>query len=828
MTKLGLIVQLTVALSIVGSLAVPTHAEDRLDGGRSSENTFSLSPPLPFSPSSQNIAQTSLVQITNVRLEGTDTGLQVILETADGELSTPTTSISGDALVVEIDNAVLTEGDFEQFGPAEEIAFVQVSALSGNRVQVVITGTNAAPTTEIGTDAVGLTLSVVPGIAQAGATDESLRLVVTGEVGTRTDTSLRDVPQAIQVIPQAVIEEQNALRLGEALRNASGVVTTTGRAQEGDGVYIRGFGGPFNSSFLRNGIRDENGPFIIADPVNIERVEVLKGPASVLYGEVTPGGTVNIITERPLSEPSYEVEATVGNFDFNRGTLDFTGPLNESETVLYRLNAAAQTTDSFIDFFDEERYFIGPTLAFRFGDHTELILEGEYQETDSPGTFGVPAFGTAIDNPNGDLPLDLFTGEPDESKFNIRTYRLGYDLDHRFSDSWQIRNAFQLTDRDFDGLQIGLSGFQPDNRTADRFYFENVEPFSTRTYALDTYVTGEFSTGSIDHQLVAGFELARSETNTNGIFGDAGPLDLFDPVYGQPLGSGTLFNSLQTNDSLGIYLQDQIDLTDNLILLLGGRFDIVDQTFEDFVTDSETSQLDEAFSPRIGIVYQPIEPISLYDSYRRSFQQVVGSALDNSTFDPERGTQYEIGVKADITDQLSATLALYDLTRTNVLTEDPNDPIFSIQSGKQRSRGVELDVAGEILPGWNITAGYAYNDASVVEDNTFEEGNRLDNVPENSFNLWSTYDIQEGDFEGLGFGLGFFFIGDREGDLSNTFELDSYLRTDAAIYYKRDRFNAAINFKNLFDVDYFSNAINELRLYPAEPFTVQASVEWQF
>ena len=132
------------------------------------------------------------------------------------------------------------------------------------------------------------------------------------------------------------------------------------------------------------------------------------------------------------------------------------------------------------------------------------------------------------------------------------------------------------------------------------------------------------------------------------------------------------------------------------------------------------------------------------------------------------------------------------------------------------------------MPGWNITAGYAYNDASVVEDNTFEEGNRLDNVPENSFNLWSTYEIQEGDLEGLGFGLGLFFIGDREGDLSNTFELDSYLRTDAAIYYKRDRFNAAINFKNLFDVDYFSNAINELRLYPAEPFTVQASVEWRF
>ncbi|ESA35141.1 hypothetical protein N836_13160 [Leptolyngbya sp. Heron Island J] len=318
MTKLGLMVRLIVALSVAGGFALPVQAEGRdnelinepLD--KASKQFLSPSLPLPLSLSSQTLAQNPIVQITNVRLEETDTGLQVILETADGELPTPTTSISGDALVVEIDNAVLTGEEFEQFGPAEEIVFVQVSALSSNRVQIVITGTDAAPTADIGTDTAGLTLSVMPGIAQAGATDEPLRLVVTGEVGTRTDTSLRDIPQAIQVIPQVVIEEQNALRLGEVLRNASGVVTTTGRAQEGDGVYIRGFGGPFNSSFLRNGIRDENGPFIIADPVNIERVEVLKGPASVLYGEVTPGGTVNIITEKPLSEPSYEVEATVG------------------------------------------------------------------------------------------------------------------------------------------------------------------------------------------------------------------------------------------------------------------------------------------------------------------------------------------------------------------------------------------------------------------------------------------------------------------------------------------------------------------------------------
>ena len=301
--------------------------------------------------------EASLTQITGVQIEETATGLQIVLETAEGELTTPTTQIVGNALIANIPNAVLAlpeDESFEQFGPAEGIALVQVTNEPGDQVRVAITGTDAPPVGEVTATGLAVTL----GEAVAGAGDDAIQVVVTGEVGTRTETALRDVPQSIQVIPQPVIEEQNALRLGEVLRNASGVVTTTGRAQEGDGVYIRGFGGPFNSSFLRNGVRDENGPFIIADPVNIERVEVLKGPASVLYGELNPGGTVNIITERPLSEPSYEVEATAGNFDFYRGALDLTGPLNESGSVLYRLNAAAQITDSFIDFFDESRYLL--------------------------------------------------------------------------------------------------------------------------------------------------------------------------------------------------------------------------------------------------------------------------------------------------------------------------------------------------------------------------------------------------------------------------------------------------------------------------------------
>ncbi|MBF2007445.1 MAG: TonB-dependent siderophore receptor [Chlorogloeopsis fritschii C42_A2020_084] len=813
------------------------------------------------------IPTSEIIPVTGVKANPTTKGVEIILETPLGEQLQVTNRSTENNFIADIPNAQLrlpngNAFNFRSEKPIAGITEITVTNVNENTVQVTVIGENALPTVELFDGDEGLIFAVAsteaatqpPQTAQleeqpasetppeeaTAQQDQPIELVVTGEqdgyrvqagtTATKTDTPLRDIPQSIQVVPRQVIEDQKANRLGDALRNVSGVITTTGRAQEGDGVIIRGFGGPFGSldSFRRNGLKDGIGPSILADPINIDRIEVLKGPASVLFGQGSPGGTVNIITKQPLPEPFYQIEGTIGNFDFYRGTLDFSGPLNEQRTVLYRLNAAAQTSGSFIDFFDEQRYFISPTLSFLFGDRTKLTLETEYQDTTSPGYFGLPALGTVIENPNGKIPLSRFTGEPSESDYNIRVFRVGYDFEHNFNDQWQIRNAFRASFRNFSGLQIGLSGVEDDNRTFNRFYFDNLEDFAVKNYVLDTYTVGKFTTGNIQHQLVIGFDLSREQTRTDGIFGSLAPLDLFNPVYGQPLGAGDPLKSLQNNDALGIYLQDQITLADNLKFLIGGRFDIRSSKLEDEIAASVTFQQDEAFSPRLGIVYQPIPPISLYASYSRSFQQVTGTTFDNRLFQPERGTQYEIGIKADLTDRLSATLALYDLTRSNVLTSDPNNSLFSVQTGKQRSRGVELDISGEISPGWNIITGYAYTDARILEDNSFDVGNRLENAPEHSFNFWTTYQIQQGSLRGLGFGLGLFFVGERQGNLGNTFSLPSYLRTDASIFYKRDRFNAAINIKNLFDIDYFATAINQFRVYPGDPFTVQGTISWEF
>ncbi len=626
-----------------------------------------------------------------------------------------------------------------------------------------------------------------------------------------------------------MLEDQNVIRLEEVIRNVPAANQISPSTQPDSLINIRGFGVfPFGGNFLRNGLRERfsGAPTVFT---NIERVEFLQGPASVLFGPGNPGGTINLLTKQPLREPFYSLDATIGSFDFYRVTADLSGPLNDSRTVLYRLNASYLDRNSFIDIYKENQFFVAPVLSWAIGDRTNLTIEFDYTDAQTSFTPGLPAVGTVLPNPNGRIARDRYIGETDAS-IDGTTTRVGYRLEHQFSDTWSLQNAFQFGSLREDLLFILPDSLEPDNRTLNRStLFRDLE---NDAYEVALNLTGNFSTGSIGHQLVFGANLGYASFSIQDSFGTIGSIDLFDPVYGQPFETPSLtrINTFLRND-LGFYVQDQITLLENLKLLLGVRFDMYDQTDRFFragtgVTESN-NQSGNALSPRVGIVYQPIEPISLYASYTNSFAPVLGIAFDGSSFQPERGTQYEVGIKADLNDRLSTTLALYELTRSNVLTSDPDNEGFSIQVGEQRSRGVELSVAGEILPGWNITAGYAYTDAQITRDNDLPVGGRLSNVPENSVNLWTTYQIQQGALQGLGFGLGLFYVGERQG-FSDAFVLPSYLRTDAAIYYRHDRFRASLNLQNLFNVDYFQASYGELEVFPGEPFTMQGQISWEF
>ncbi|MGF1566530.1 MAG: TonB-dependent siderophore receptor [Nodosilinea sp.] len=778
-------------------------------------------------------------QIIGVRVEPDGQGIRLVLD-ADGALEEPTTSVVGNALVAEIANAVLAlpEGEsFEQFGPAEDIALVSLTNLEGNRVRVSITGNDGPPTLDVTPGATGLVLAIVPGLGLASAENEALRIGVTGAedegyaprvstTATRTDTPLRDIPQSIQVIPRAVIEDRNATELGTALETAASVASNGGRGLSvfGPGFLIRGFEN--RGGIFRDGVEAFSlGALSTSD---IERVEVLRGPASVLFGQGEPGGIINLVPKRPLGEPFYDVSASVDSFGSYDGTVDLSGPITSDSTLRYRLNLSYENFDSFRNLVDGRQLLISPIITWDISPSTSLDVYGQYTSDRETIDEGLVVGANGII----DLPRERFLGE-DFGEFSQDQFNLGYRLNHEVNDNLTLRHALQYqqySPRRYAPLFDSLDETTGELGRLAYFSGGNYQRFFTNAEAV-----GRFNTGSIPHQLLFGVEYRNTLEKPNFQFSNVyDSINIFAPVYvGVPFAIEPEFFRDDTIRTWGIYLQDQIDILPNLKLLAGVRYDTADQfrTTQDIGQPREEfSQSDSAFSPRVGVVYEPVEPLSLYASYTTSFQPAFGTSrnADASNFDPERGRQFEVGVKGNITDTLSVTLALFDIRRQNVQTPDPNDPLFTVQTGEVASRGFELGLGGEILPGWNITTNYTALDAFVSEDNTIPVGNRLANVPDNQFSLWTTYQIQTGSLEGLGFGLGLYYVSLRVGNSDNSFTLPSYFRTDAALFYRRHNWRAQLNVENLFDTRYFTSSDQFLGVIPGAPLTVSARVGVEF
>jgi iron complex outermembrane receptor protein len=330
---------------------------------------------------------------------------------------------------------------------------------------------------------------------------------------------------------------------------------------------------------------------------------------------------------------------------------------------------------------------------------------------------------------------------------------------------------------------------------------------------------------------------------SRGFLDDSNPLELnlLDPVYetaSRPdFDQLPLISDRETETRrLGVFIQDRILVSDNLSFLAGLRYDTVEQIVTNHPTDfdptfTEVTQNNDALTPRLGVVYKPVDKISLYTSYSRSFAPNPETTVDGTSLEPEESEGFEVGVKTELLkEKLSTTLAYFNITKQNVASEDPENPFSFVATGEQQSQGIELDVSGQLLPGWNAIASYAFIDAKVTEDNAIEVGNRLPNAPEHSAGLWTTYEIQKSRFKGLGFGIGFNFVGAREGDLNNSFQLDSYFIANAAVFYRRNNWRVALNFRNLFDEDYIAgtSTVRERGNDPGEPFTVIGSVSLEF
>ena len=641
---------------------------------------------------------------------------------------------------------------------------------------------------------------------------------------TKTDTPIIDTPAAIQVIPRAVIEDQGARRLSDVVRNTSSVQASGANGGRNDLFLIRGFAA---NRIARDGFLSASsfGDAAQLGLANVERVEVLKGPPSVLYGPADPGGLVNIVTKKPEAEPHYNLTGQAGSFDSYKSDIDFNQPLTGDGKLLARLNASYENTDSFRDrFINSERIQIAPSLRWLPTSRTTVDLDLEYYDRRHPFDYGV----IAVDGKAPTLPRERFLGE-ERDRVDSDEIRIQASVDHELNNDWSLRTLARFSDTNAVSTQSWPLELAADGRNLNRRFFSFDQDF--QNYALQGNLIGKFETGPLEHQLLFGADGNFTRFESIAYAADLDPIDIFNPVHGTALGTLTAPGTQDRRiDFYGIYLQDLISFGDHWKLLLGGRYDTAKTRFDrDEV--SVTDKWDQAFSPRAGLVFQPIDDLSIHASYTTSFlPPLTGASFDDEAFEPEEGEQFEVGVKRDWFDgRLSTTLAAFQLTRSNVSTADPQNPGFSIQVGEQRSRGVELDIAGELAPGWRIIGSLAYLDTEVTKDNTLPVGNRLINAPKWSGSLWTTYAFQGNPLRGLEIGGGVFLVGDRKADFANQVNVDGYARVDLFARYEiNDNISLALNVDNLFDENYIDGVDTAVRMDPGAPRSVFGTVQVKF
>jgi iron complex outermembrane receptor protein len=654
--------------------------------------------------------------------------------------------------------------------------------------------------------------------------------------GSKTDTPIIENPQSISVISADRLDAQAAGSLAEALRYSAGITGELfGMDQRGYGINIRGFSAD-ESSFYRDGLQlkgSSYSAFLPLDLYGAERLEIMRGPASVLYGQNPPGGLINYVSKRPTAKPFREVEASAGTFDRFEGKFDLSGPITEDGTLLYRVTGLARDSDTQVDFVNDDRYFIAPALTFA-GEDTTLTLLANYQHDNAGwGIQFLPASGTLLDNPNGRIPRHTFAGEPDFDRYNLDQASLGYLFEHRFNDVFTVRQNARFSYLDNDSDVVYGAGLL-DDRTL--FRIGDVGRSEMAALTIDNQAEAKFETGPIDHTALLGVDYQRHRFSDYGASFTVDDLDIYDPDYGSELTDKEVYEDSDTKQrQIGIYFQEQAKLFDKLVIVLGGRYDFTKSEFDDHSDFGDFHNLtkDEAFTGRAGLVYLFDNGLAPYFSYSESFEPVLDTDADGNPFKPEEGRQYEIGIKYQPTGVDSfIMLSLFDLVKKNVLTPtpDPFDPPDSqVQTGEIRSRGVELEGVASFDFGLDLTAAYAFLDAEITKSNEpGEEGNIPGQTARHMASLWADYTIPQGDFAGLGFGAGVRYIGPSYGDNFEDLSVPGYTLADAAIHYEWNSFKFALNGSNIFDKVYLASCFGETQCFYGERRTVLGTVTYRW
>ena len=673
---------------------------------------------------------------------------------------------------------------------------------------------------------VEIVMPVAPVRSTVTVTESAGYLTGSGSSATKTPTPLQDVPQSITVIDREQIKDQMMMSIADLVNYVPGVTAIQGENNR-DQLVIRG--NSTSADFFLNGVRDDVQFF--RDLYNLDRVEILKGPNALIFGRGGAGGVVNRVTKEASETPLREISLSGGSYGDKRVAVDFDQPVTSK--VAIRLNGMYENSGTFRDYVNLERYGINPTIAITPSQNTRISFSYENFRDNRGSDRGIPSFqGLPVHTGAG-----TFFGNPDYNTVRALVNIGTIAIEHQ-AGSAHITNRTSIADYD-----RGYQNFVPGAVTADA-KLDSLSAYNNATQRRNLFnqtdLTYALYTGGIRHTLLGGIEAGRQLTNNlrnTGYFNGTDTTQLVplsNPVIQTPMvfrqSATDANNHLKTN--LGaVYTQDQIQLSKHIQIVAGLRFDYFDLQYHDNRTGNNFRRIDHLLSPRAGIVFKPISPISIYASYSISWLPSSGDQFSSLTtvtqqVKPEKFSNYEVGAKWDVSHRFAVTSALYRLDRTNTRATDPNDATRIVQTGGQRTDGFELGVVGNLTKAWKVSGGYAYQDAFVTSATTAaRQGAQVAQTPHNKFSLWNDYKI----LPRLSAGLGLLNRSDMFAAIDDTVRLPGYFRTDAALYYSlTEHVRLQVNAQNLFDKAYYVNADNNTNISPGSPRAYAAALVARF
>lgn len=642
---------------------------------------------------------------------------------------------------------------------------------------------------------------------------------------TRTSTPARYVPQAIDSVKTRNVLDYGSSNLGKALEGIPNV--SSGADTRFDSLRIRGFDA--SNDFYLDGIRDDSQ--YTRDLHNIERVEVLKGPAAVLYGRGSQGGIVNRVSKAPEHGRRSSIEAQGGSQDLRSLYADLSA--DPSDTLSLRLNLGNEDKNSFRDGIDgNHRQLFAPSMSWQITPELNWLVQYEYSRYDRTPDRGIP--GNPLTGRPTDVSRKTTYGDTQRDYINDRAESLRSRLNYELNDQWQLRHTFSLFTLESDFDNTYLTAYRPATGLVDRQRWQ--QDLSTRNLYNTVELEGHVETFGLEHTLLVGLEMGEQRRNSLLHQGVGVPSVPLQGATARQQHNGTMRVSSNNHtdvESTGIYLQDQIRLNDQWQLLAGVRFDQFEVDTTNKLRNLSEKQKDNSFSPRIGVVYTPWQDHSFYASWSKTYSPVgggligitPGAAGNTNQTDPEQTRQKEIGVKSEWFDErLSTTLAIYELELYNRRTRDPIIPDLIQLSGLQRSRGIELTATGNVVGNWYVRGGIGLQDATIVKDNNGQQGNRINDVAKRNASLFVTWKPELGWYAETGLTL----VGDRYADNQNTVILPGYGRWDALAGYRTHDWDVRAALSNITDKTYYSSATSAAQIQVGDPRSLVVTGTYSF